>query len=666
MRRGVSRDIFGARMPFQPEQHWKTLPAEAPGLLEAIAEAGGRVLLFGAPGVGKSTLVERLAGHLLAAGRPCHCIGADPGRPLFGPPGAVSLARPSRPGWTLLRSEPLCTLDAGRFRLPLVVAVSRLAPPPREDGILLLDGPGVCRGIAGRELLAGLVEAAAIDLVLVVAHEGRPVPLAQTLRALGKKILLVPADRRARRPGARARARVRTERWNTHLEGAHCRRFRVSELALTGTPPPLDEAGAWIGRQVALLKSGTSVAMGEVSGLEGGILTLQLPGDPGGADILLVRDAARGADGMLRTAPPFAPEPVVCLPRAASPAVENGGPPVSGRAGIVDFELVNGVFGDPLLHLRLRHCGRSLLFDLGEGNRLPARVAHRVTDVFISHAHMDHLGGFQWLLRARLGRFPLCRIFGPPGIGGRIASFIGSFLWDRVGDEGPAFEVAEFHGDRVERMRLQAGRAESVRLEPRSTAEGILLEEPGFRVRAVLLDHHTPVLAFAFEPAGTLNIRKDRLAASKLAPGPWLNELKRALLAGERQAAIPLPDGRRARAEELERTLVLRSPGKKVVYATDLADTPGNRQKLVALARNAHTFFCEAPFSEAEREQAFRTGHLTARAAGEIACQAGVARLIPFHFSRRHRAAPRELLAELEEACDRVVLPGSGDGGPRP
>jgi len=86
----------------------------------------------------------------------------------------------------------------------------------------------------------------------------------------------------------------------------------------------------------------------------------------------------------------------------------------------------------------------------------------------------------------------------------------------------------------------------------------------------------------------------------------------------------------------------------------------------VALARNAHTFFCEAPFSEAEREQAFRTGHLTARAAGEIACQAGVARLIPFHFSRRHRAAPHELLAELEEACDRVVLPGSGDGGPQP
>ena len=52
-------------------------------------------------------------------------------------------------------------------------------------------------------------------------------------------------------------------------------------------------------------------------------------------------------------------------------------------------------------YLQLRHQGRSLLFDLGDGARLPARLAHQVTDVFISHAHMDHISGFQWLLRSR-------------------------------------------------------------------------------------------------------------------------------------------------------------------------------------------------------------------------------------------------------------------------
>jgi len=86
----------------------------------------------------------------------------------------------------------------------------------------------------------------------------------------------------------------------------------------------------------------------------------------------------------------------------------------------------------------------------------------------------------------------------------------------------------------------------------------------------------------------------------ELEPGPWLTELKQQLLAGNDDALIALPDGRRSRAGELGRELVLVQPGKKLVYATDLLDSPENRRKLVALARNAHTFFCEAPFSEAE------------------------------------------------------------------
>lgn len=44
-------------------------------------------------------------------------------------------------------------------------------------------------------------------------------------------------------------------------------------------------------------------------------------------------------------------------------------------------------------------------------------------------------------------------------------------------------------------------------------SEGLLLEEPSFRVRAVTLDHGTPVLAFAFETALRIRVRKERLIA---------------------------------------------------------------------------------------------------------------------------------------------------------
>ena len=95
------------------------------------------------------------------------------------------------------------------------------------------------------------------------------------------------------------------------------------------------------------------------------------------------------------------------------------------------------------------------------------------------------------------------------------------------------------------------------------------------------------------------------------------------------------------------------------MYATDLADTPDNRQRLQALAQYAHTFFCEACFLEADVEQAVRTGHLTTRACGEIATAAGVARLVPFHHSQRYTDRPQQIYDEVFAACSRLVMPQS-------
>ena len=94
--------------------------------------------------------------------------------------------------------------------------------------------------------------------------------------------------------------------------------------------------------------------------------------------------------------------------------------------------------------VRLRRQKRVVLFDLGEGQRLPARLAHHVTDVFISHAHMDHIAGFLWLLRSRIGDLPPCRLYGPPGLVNRIGALMDGIHWDRIGPLGPVFEVTEF------------------------------------------------------------------------------------------------------------------------------------------------------------------------------------------------------------------------------
>src|SRR3970282_544914 len=87
---------------------------------------------------------------------------------------------------------------------------------------------------------------------------------------------------------------------------------------------------------------------------------------------------------------------------------------------IVSAELVNGGFGDPALYLDFRYAKRALLFDLGDIGALPPRKILRLSDVFVSHAHMDHFAGFDRLLRVCLGRGTLLRLYGPPGVLGRV------------------------------------------------------------------------------------------------------------------------------------------------------------------------------------------------------------------------------------------------------
>ena len=57
----------------------------------------------------------------------------------------MCLGRWEQGRWVLARLEPLCTLDAGRFRLPLVFAIARLARELPPDDVVLVDGPGVVR-----------------------------------------------------------------------------------------------------------------------------------------------------------------------------------------------------------------------------------------------------------------------------------------------------------------------------------------------------------------------------------------------------------------------------------------------------------------------------------------------------------------------------------------
>ncbi len=625
-----------------------------------------RILIWGEMGIGKSSLALELLPALNRRGVPTQILELDPGSPPFGVPGAVCR------GWwqddRLLWGdcEALCSLDAARFRLPLLLAARRLLErvqslPQRQS--ILIDPPGVVRGVAGAELLVGMVQTLGIEAIVILSRQKSAPPLAAELDALSIERIIFPPSPEARLAARNIRVKQRRRMWDDFLEESIVESTSLDRLPVQGTAPPVDVPDAWSGRQAALIDdTGRTLRMGEVVSLTGSVLEIRLaPGATGAAAALLIRDAGRDADGSLATMRRPAGNRAagrlpaeLHLPLSLAPGVSE---PVTSHCGPAWATLVGGVFGDPLLHVRLRYRKTSLLFDIGDPARLPAKVAHQVCCIFLSHAHLDHICGFLWFLRSRMGPFGVCRIFGPLETIRRLEGFLAAITWDRIDENGPVFEVGEFDGTSLRRARLQAGKAPR-KLPATPIGDGVLFCQNDLKVRAAICDHHTPSMVYSLEFEREIRVRKDRLAAAGLPPGPWLGELKQRLVDGLGDRKIPLPDGTSRRTEELQRELLLVRPGKKLVYATDLADTRDNRRTVTELARSAHTLFCETAFVDADRDKARATQHLTTLAALEIARDAGVQRLVPFHFSKRYERDPQRVYEELRAAAGSVQIIG--------
>jgi ribonuclease Z len=627
-----------------------------------------RILIWGAMGTGKSTLAMDLSRRLTRSAGACQILELDPGRPPFGVPGALSRGWWSgdRPAWADLQA--LCSLDAARFRLPLILAARRLMAiieRSHGDGPVVIDPPGVVKGAGGAELLMALIESLSIDVVVVCSREETPLPLAAELSSRSVELIGFPASPAAGRPSAQERADQRTRLWEDYLDSPLEEIFPLAQVPLLGTPPPIQVPRAWPGRQAALLDAaGETIRMGEVLRLTDGKLILKLRAGPVRAAPagILIRDAGRNAAGRLETMARTGNAATACRmpPEMIPPAAAHhaGWRPVAGRVGPAWATLTGGVFGDPLLHVRLRHLKRSYFFDLGDPARLAAKVAHQVQAVFLSHAHIDHIGGFLWFLRSRIGLFGPCRIFGPAGIIDRIESHINAVTWDRIEANAPVFDVFEIHGAVSEGARLQPGH-KTIALPGQPVENGVILADENVRVSATVCDHGIPSVAYAMAFTREISVRKKELASSGWPPGPWLGRLKQLLAAGRPATDIRLPDGTIRRSDELAAMLTIVRPGQKLVYAADMADTPSNRAKLVNLARGAHTLFCETAFARADKSRADATQHLTTAATVAIARQAGVERLAPFHFSKRYEHTAGKIYAEILTAAGPVRILGS-------
>jgi ribonuclease BN (tRNA processing enzyme) len=108
---------------------------------------------------------------------------------------------------------------------------------------------------------------------------------------------------------------------------------------------------------------------------------------------------------------------------------------------IYQAELVNGVFGDPVIYIDLKFERRAVLFDIGDVSRLPTRKLLRISDVFVSHTHMDHFAGFDHLLRVCLGRDTGVRLYGPRNFIDQVEHKLHAYTWNLVENYASDFTI---------------------------------------------------------------------------------------------------------------------------------------------------------------------------------------------------------------------------------
>lgn len=259
------------------------------------------------------------------------------------------------------------------------------------------------------------------------------------------------------------------------------------------------------------------------------------------------------------------------------------------------------------------------LFDCGEGTQ--HQMLHtaynpgKLTRIFITHLHGDHIFGLPGLLCSRSmagSQLPLT-VYGPKG----IRQFIEMSLALSGSWTSYPLEIIEIDG-------------------------GVVLDDDDLRVTAYPLTHPVECYGFRIEQhdkPGALDAA--RLIAAGVTPGPLFQQLKQG-------KSVTLEDGRVVNGADY---LGAAQRGKTLALFGDT----GPADAALALARDADLMVHEATLEADMAEKANERGHSTTVQTADLARTAGVKRLVVTHISSRYDAAGCEaLLAEC-----RAVFPGS-------
>ena len=266
----------------------------------------------------------------------------------------------------------------------------------------------------------------------------------------------------------------------------------------------------------------------------------------------------------------------------------------------------------------LQYKDETILFDCGEGTQRQFRKAHlnpcKITRIFITHWHADHVLGIPGLLQTLMlnGYNKTLHIYGPSGTEKMTQLYIGLFA--HKGDKFP--------------------------IKVHECKEGTTLETEEFTIEAQAMNHDTPSLAYSFTIKEKSRLNKEKLIKLKLPNGKIIKELA--------QGKTIKYQGRTIKGKDL----IYKEPQRKITIIMDTLENPNT----IKIAKNSDLLICESTYNEEGAQLAKEHKHLTAKQAATIAKKSKSEKLILTHLSQRNEANPKVILNEAKKVFTNTTI----------
>lgn len=299
---------------------------------------------------------------------------------------------------------------------------------------------------------------------------------------------------------------------------------------------------------------------------------------------------------------------------------------------------VNSPFDDSAFFMRNVYKKRAVLFDCGRLGNIDNSELLDVSDILVSHTHIDHFAGFDRFLRGCLASGNVIRFFGPEGFIKNIEGRLLGYNWNLIKDYDLTFYAVELtpNGNKAAVFSAQTG---FIRMDVDAPEGDVDLGE-GFSLGYEFFDHGgITSIGYRVKAPVNISIIKERLKEKGLLSGAWIKELKSALHAGMSPDIIIRAATKGGEKEMplhvLESCIVEYGKPQDVTYITDIAPSFENYLKAIKFASDSCLLIIEAVFMKADVLHSIIKSHLTQDLAKDIFIKSGSS------FVRFHHFAPR-------------------------